>query len=1386
MNITLKLFLFSILISLGNLSFAADIYDNPAYEYQKQGIAANLTTSHVGDYSETNLKGDVIVASDKGARPICDSPATDQCQRSPDRPGAVTFYHDIGSFDFIQLLEEFRGSIESGLYSFDINNKGDIVSIDYHDEFVTKIFQIDFKTGSATILDTISHPSESWNKSFGSKLDGSGKLLVTDPWGQFSLSNDGSTLFVMQDKIYEYTLTNISSNTDSLHNDYYYINSYLFNEQTKKMEQLGDGISTYGWSLTSVLPIGNAGMEVGLTIHAGPIGDRFALLSNGVSYLYSKASGSWEQTSTFDIKTLSSSYFADCESQQRQALSTDLSTVIFSASSCDRALIIKLHENSVERVQEIYGSGDDLGASAASNIDGSKIYIANKKNGAGQVPSMPYDYAGYINSYHDVCVADCSADSDSDGIIDSADVFPNNPLEWGDADHDLVGDFSDNCPFNSNSSQSDFDGDLLGDLCDFDDDGDGVFDLADDLPLNANETTDYDGDGIGDNADQDDDNDGWNDDVDDFPYDSTEYLDSDGDGVGDNTDAFPNDASETVDSDGDGVGNNNDQFPNDNFESKDSDSDGYGDNLENLANSDKDSTRSQPEHFSVVANAVWTGLHAGFVPGRFEANGYSRSWMPTKTGFITLISYSPEYNLELGAQLGFREEDVTIDSYCAGKGTYLLEYSKNFNEDTPNNLDVTKIDCSTNYNGNTVSNVKLVEIGKRWYAVLKYSAFEIKIFEIDSSTKKPTGEPFSYRIPKFGSDSGHSGSDFFDAIAHEEGIYIVSLNSTGRLLLSSVNLSTGAISVEDKFIEPIIIKKNSGGGPAEPLPEPLPESIYWTNEYPTKIGSNLGLIYAVAKASDDLEISPNLPNVYFLATYDKGLNLVSNEELIRVNEGEAIVCCDNMDGNKLSWTTGVAGYTLTEIVNGEEFENTFPSTIRQQRLSSLISFSGRFDVNGHLTSAELFAYDEPQVEVYPDRDYNGAVYTKNYEGYNELNNILAPINKHWTFDAGPAFVTMNMGITLTHLGVGTSPSNPSWGFSDRRFHQFASQAKESNEVKTQTYREFSYSTQYDAGDYWLHHSVAEKVGTNDYWFLREESPPGGLYNVPAGVSISSVSPALSVFEQTRYFKVTFPRYVNSASATISLAGDVAQYFEFDKTNMQIKVIGYPTIPTDGVGLIDKLFVTLSDDRITQQLEFVVVFEDTYRSPNVSPIYNLHDADKDGYPDNLDAFPNDVAESVDTDLDGIGNNADPDDDNDGFTDEQELIDGTDPLSKFSCREGCASLDLDGSEKYDALTDGLLLLRGMFGLDGSALVAGVIGSNAAYTSSVDITARINALGSAADIDGNGTIDALTDGLLTLRYLFGLQGDTLINGVVAGDATRKTSEEIEAHLETLMPSL
>ena len=208
-----------------------------------------------------------------------------------------------------------------------------------------------------------------------------------------------------------------------------------------------------------------------------------------------------------------------------------------------------------------------------------------------------------------------------------------------------------------------------------------------------------------------------------------------------------------------------------------------------------------------------------------------------------------------------------------------------------------------------------------------------------------------------------------------------------------------------------------------------------------------------------------------------------------------------------------------------------------------------------------------------------------------------------------------------------------------------------------------------------------------------------------------------------------------------------------------------------------------------------------------------DDDGDGVSDENDDLPLDDSETLDTDGDGVGDNSDPfpnnalysvDSDSDGIPDAWETkygLDPNDPSDATSDRDNdgvsaldeflagtipSGSLDIDGNENYDALTDGLLLLRGMFGLDGSALITGTIASDAAYTESVDIESRIAMLGDLADIDGNGEIDALTDGLLTLRYLFGLEGDTLINGVVAGDATRETAEEIEAHLETLMPAL
>jgi len=53
---------------------------------------------------------------------------------------------------------------------------------------------------------------------------------------------------------------------------------------------------------------------------------------------------------------------------------------------------------------------------------------------------------------------------------------------------------------------------------------------------------------------------------------------------------------------------------------------------------------------------------------------------------------------------------------------------------------------------------------------------------------------------------------------------------------------------------------------------------------------------------------------------------------------------------------------------------------------------------------------------------------------------------------------------------------------------------------------------------------------------------------------------------------------------------------------------------------------------------------------------------------------------------------------------------------------------------------------------------------------------------DIDGNGTPDALTDGLLILRDLFGRTGDALIAGAIGSGATRSTAPLIQDYLTTL----
>lgn len=131
------------------------------------------------------------------------------------------------------------------------------------------------------------------------------------------------------------------------------------------------------------------------------------------------------------------------------------------------------------------------------------------------------------------------ADTDFDGINDGNDAFPLDSSEIADSDADGFGDNSDNCPAITNNTQTDTDNDGSGNVCDADDDNDGLSDAQEQL-LGTNQLlADTDSDGVNDNIDA-------------FPLDVSESTDSDNDGAGDNADAFPNNLAASVDEDNDG------------------------------------------------------------------------------------------------------------------------------------------------------------------------------------------------------------------------------------------------------------------------------------------------------------------------------------------------------------------------------------------------------------------------------------------------------------------------------------------------------------------------------------------------------------------------------------------------------------------------------------------------------------------------------------------------------------------------------------------------------------------------------------------------------------------------------------------------------------------
>jgi hypothetical protein len=109
-----------------------------------------------------------------------------------------------------------------------------------------------------------------------------------------------------------------------------------------------------------------------------------------------------------------------------------------------------------------------------------------------------------------------------------------------------------------------------------------------------------------------------------------------------------------------------------------------------------------------------------------------------------------------------------------------------------------------------------------------------------------------------------------------------------------------------------------------------------------------------------------------------------------------------------------------------------------------------------------------------------------------------------------------------------------------------------------------------------------------------------------------------------------------------------------------------------------------------------------------------------------------------------------------------------------------LDVDGDGQVDALTDGLLLMRAASGYRGAALVIDALAEGATRTDPDDIMAFITANAYAYDVDGDGVFMPHTDGKMIIRHMFGLSGEDVVRDATAASAPRRNWQGVREHLE------
>ena len=240
-------------------------------------------------------------------------------------------------------------------------------------------------------------------------------------------------------------------------------------------------------------------------------------------------------------------------------------------------------------------------------------------------------------------------------------------------------------------------------------------------------------------------------------------------------------------------------------------------------------------------------------------------------------------------------------------------------------------------------------------------------------------------------------------------------------------------------------------------------------------------------------------------------------------------------------------------------------------------------------------------------------------------------------------------------------------------------------------------------------------------------------------------------------------------------GDQSRFIPGTNENPGVFEVIFDVTDASGSWAVVKLFLTDSVGNTGEykssalaELGFPLAFE-VFSDTDGDGINNENDLDddNDGIADNVDAFPLDATESLDTDSDGTGNNADPDDDGDGVYDENDWYPLDAMLWSMTIEDALSGIaDANLKSCVAEVTSSMQQVSEVTSLDCSGRGIGALNGLSGFATLTGLFLYDNQITDVSPLSGLTNLDYLKLDLNQISDVSGLSGLTNLTVLILND--------------------